>query len=80
MARNSGRTTPKAHIWGSTLVADGKVYVGNETGTLSVLAAGKQKKVLAAIDFKEPIYSTPVAADGTLYVATQSKLYALRQK
>lgn len=67
----------EAHIWGSTLAADGKIYVGNETGILTVLAQGKEKKLLSTIDFKEPIYSTPVAANGVLFLATQSRLYAL---
>ena len=31
----------KAHMWGSTLVADGKVYVGDEDGDFVVLAANK---------------------------------------
>ncbi|MFM7804515.1 MAG: PQQ-binding-like beta-propeller repeat protein, partial [Verrucomicrobiota bacterium] len=29
----------KAHMWGSTLAADGKVYVGDEDGDFVVLAA-----------------------------------------
>src|SRR5258708_13582249 len=34
----------KAHIWGSTLVADGKVYIGDEDGDFIVMAANKGKK------------------------------------
>jgi outer membrane protein assembly factor BamB len=67
----------KAHVWGSTLVADGKVYVGDEDGDLCVLAAGKEKKVLAEANFGAPIYSTPIVANGVLYVSTQTHLYAL---
>ena len=37
----------KAHMWGSTMVADGKVYVGDEDGDFVVLAANKEKKVLS---------------------------------
>jgi outer membrane protein assembly factor BamB len=68
----------EGHVWGSTLVGDGKVYVGNENGSLAILAAGKEKKVIATIDFKDPILATPVAADGVLYVATGTNLYAIR--
>jgi len=68
----------QARIWGSTLLADGKVYVGNENGTLLVLAAGRELKKLAEIDFAAPILSTPVAANGVLYVATDKHLYALQ--
>jgi outer membrane protein assembly factor BamB len=68
----------ESHIWGSTLLGDGKVYVGNESGTLTILAAGKQKKLIGTIDFKDPIYSTPIVAGGTMYLATSSNLYAIQ--
>jgi outer membrane protein assembly factor BamB len=66
-------------IWASTLVADGRVYVGTRKGDFWVLAAGKEKKVLSTIHLDEPINGTAVAANGTLYVTTMTRLYALRQ-
>ena len=69
----------QSRIWGSTLVADGKVYVGNENGALTVLAAGRKLKKLAEIDFAAPLYSTPVVANGVLYITTEKHLYALQQ-
>ncbi len=65
-------------IWGSTLVADGRVYIGNRAGELSILAAGKEKKVLGKIDFGQPVLSTAVAANGVLFVATGQTLYAVK--
>ncbi len=67
----------KAHIWGSTLAADGKVYIGTEDGTFFVFAASREKKLLSQATFGEPIYSTPIAANGVLYVQTPTHLYAL---
>ena len=77
----------KAHMWGSTLVADGKVYVGDEDGDLVVFASDKQKKILSkmTVDGKEEegpnlgasIYSTPVAANGTLYIQSNKHLFAV---
>lgn len=71
------------HIWGSPLVVDGKVFIGTEEGELIVLGTGKELKVLCgedgeepAVEFSGPIYSSPVAANGVLYIATQSHLYA----
>lgn len=69
-----------SHIWGSTLVVDGKVFIGNEDGELLILKVGKEKEEIGAVDFPDPIYSTPLAANGTLYVMTQSRLYAYQQK
>ncbi len=66
-------------IWGSTLVADGRVYVGTRRGDFWVLAAGKELRVISSIRLREPISGTPVAANGTLYVATAARLYALQK-
>ncbi|MBL9139818.1 MAG: PQQ-binding-like beta-propeller repeat protein [Verrucomicrobiales bacterium] len=66
----------KAHMWGSTLVADGKVYVGDEDGDLVVLAATKEKKVLSETNLNAPVYSTPVVANGVLYIASNTHLFA----
>ncbi len=68
-----------SRIWGSTLVADGKVYLPNEDGQLVVLAATKEKELLAEIEFFTPIYSSPVVANDVLYVATQTHLYAMKK-
>ena len=67
----------KAHMWGSTMVADGKVYVGDEDGDLVVLEASKTKKVLSETNLGAPVYSTPVVANGVLYIASNTHLYAL---
>src|SRR5882672_9395252 len=66
----------KAHMWGSTLVADGRVYVGDEDGDFAVLAASKVKKVLSEVNLGAPVYSTPVVANGVIYVASNTHLYA----
>jgi outer membrane protein assembly factor BamB len=65
-------------IWSSTLVADGKVYVGSLRGDFWVLAAGRDYKVISRIDLGEPVHATPTAANGTLYVGTMHRLLALQ--
>jgi outer membrane protein assembly factor BamB len=67
----------KAEIWGSTLVADGKVYLGTQK-SLWIFAAGREKKVLHEIRLGSPVYSTPVAANGVLYVASHRYLWAVQ--
>jgi len=66
-------------IWGSTLVADGKVYVGTRSRQFLVLAAAKEKRVIATIELDSRTCSTPVAANGVLYVATLQQLYAVKE-
>jgi outer membrane protein assembly factor BamB len=67
----------KAHMWGSTLVADGKVYVGDEDGDFVVLAADKTKKVLSETNLGAPVYSTPIVANGVMYLGSQTHLFAI---
>ena len=67
-------------IWGSTLVADGKVYVGTKRRLFWTLKHDKTPAVLARISMPDPICATPVAANGTLYVATAQELYAIEDR
>jgi len=67
-----------SHIWGSALVADGKVFIGNEDGYLTILKAGREKEMIAEIDMKSPIYSSPVAANGVLYIQTHTHLFSIK--
>jgi outer membrane protein assembly factor BamB len=67
----------KAHMWGSTFVADGKCYVGDEDGDVVVLAATKELKVLSEVNMGSPVYSTAIVANGTMYIGTQTHLFAI---
>ncbi len=69
----------KGEAWASPLVADGKVYLGTRSGTFYVFAASREKELLSTIDLDQPISSTATAANGVLYVATMSRLYAVQQ-
>ncbi len=59
------------------LVADGKVYLGTKKG-FSVLAVGKQKKVLGEIRLGAPIWTTPIVANGVLLVSSDCYLWAVK--
>jgi len=70
----------KSAMWGSPMLVDGKVYIGDENEHINIFAHGRQKKVINVVEMGEPIYATPIAANGVLYVATKSKLYALAEE
>jgi len=69
----------KGEIWASTLVADGKVYIGTRRGDFWVLAASKKKRVISSIELDSPMHGSPIAANGVLYIATMKKLYAVKK-
>ncbi|MEE8451329.1 MAG: PQQ-binding-like beta-propeller repeat protein [Thermoguttaceae bacterium] len=64
-------------ICGSPMVADGKVYLGTERNYLWVLKAGKQLEVISSMRMRDSVSTTPVAANGVLYVLTNKHLYAV---
>jgi outer membrane protein assembly factor BamB len=66
----------EGEVWASPLVADGKVYLGTRSGAFYIFAADKQKKLLSSTQFGVPISGTATAANGVLYIATMTHLYA----
>jgi len=67
-------------IWGSPYVVDGKVFLGDEDGDVAVLQHGRELKVLATNDMQNSVYTTPVAANGVLYIANRRLLVAIGEK
>ena len=69
----------KGHIWSSPLLADGKVYIGNEDAYMTILPATEEydEEKVVEIDMMTPIYSSTIAANGVLYVATHTHLFAI---
>lgn len=69
-------------IWGSALVADGKVYVGTRRAEFVVLAATREKKVISTIQLGvgENVNGTVTAANGVLFLPTMHRLLALQTK
>src|SRR5262249_1615265 len=66
-----------AAVWGSALVADGRIYLGDEDGDVTVLATGKTKKVIAEQNMGSAVYATAVPAHGRLYANNLNQLFAI---
>jgi len=118
-----------SHIWGSTLVADGKVFIGNEDGIVTVfhvdamkklseesggeistravtqseevdgkrvpftiveitdktgkktkLAKDRTEALLHEVEMPGSVFSSPVYANGVLYITTGSHLFAVENQ
>lgn len=66
--------------WGSPLIVDGKVYIGDEDGDIAVFKHGKEMELLAENLMDSSVYSTPIVANGVLYISTKDTLYAIGSK
>ncbi|HUR57626.1 MAG TPA: PQQ-binding-like beta-propeller repeat protein [Opitutaceae bacterium] len=70
-----------SNIWGSPLVADGKLFLQIGEGAVHIFALGREKKVLVKNEsLPDMAHGTPVAANGVLYLTGQKKLYAIAAK
>jgi len=66
-------------IWGSPMVIDGKVYLGDEDGDVIVLEASKEKKLIGTMNMGSSVYATAVPANGTLFIMNRNQLWALAE-
>jgi outer membrane protein assembly factor BamB len=68
-----------AAIWGSPMIIDDKVFLGDEDGDITVLQHGRELKVLSEQNMGSSVYSTVVPANGTLFIMNRNQLYALAE-
>lgn len=61
--------------YSSPVVGDGKIYLLNEEGKLTVVRAGRDWEVLSTSRFEEDAYATPAIVDGRIYLRTAGHLY-----
>ena len=68
-----------AASWGSPLILNDKVYVADEDGEVSVfkLSAEPQTEPLAEISMGSSVYTSPVVANDTLFIANRNTLFAI---
>jgi len=76
-----------AAAWGSPLVVEDKVYIGDEDGDVAIFRHSADPEV--AMESGEPyygeinmgnsVYSTPIVADNVLYIANRTHLFAIEE-
>lgn len=67
-----------AAAWGSPLIVDGHVYIGDEDGDVSVFElTSTPHEPIAEIYMGNSLYTTPVVANGVLFIATRSHVFAI---
>jgi outer membrane protein assembly factor BamB len=77
--------------WGSPLVVDGKVYIGDEDGDVAIFRhsadpnlamkeeGGDMQPYYGEINMGNSVYSTPIVAGNVLYIANRTHLFAIAE-
>ena len=68
-----------AASWASPLIADGKVYIGDEDGDITVFALSAAQEMLGENNMGSSVYSTPIVANGVLFIANKDHLFAIEK-
>ncbi|MDZ4659966.1 MAG: PQQ-binding-like beta-propeller repeat protein [Bythopirellula sp.] len=75
-----------AAAWGSPLIVEDKVYIGDEDGEIAVFRHSADPAVAmeedeepyyGTCDMGNSVYSTPIVADNVLYVCNRTHLFAI---
>lgn len=66
-------------FYASPVAANGHIYLVNLSGKAATITAGDKAEVIWQSDFGERIAATPAIVDNTLYVRTDTKLFAFKQ-
>jgi hypothetical protein len=68
-----------AASWGSPLIVEEKVYIGDEDGDVTIFELSPELNIIAEQNMINSVYSTPVVANDTLFIANKSTLFAIKQ-
>jgi outer membrane protein assembly factor BamB len=68
-----------AAMWSSPLVADGKVYLGDEDGDVAIMQHGREFKLIKEVNMGSSVYSTAITANGVMYLMTRNQLFAIQE-
>jgi len=68
-----------AASWASPLIVEGKVYIGDEDGDITVFKLGKELEILSEFNMDSAVYTTPIVANDILYIANRNRVFAIQE-
>jgi outer membrane protein assembly factor BamB len=79
-----------AAAWGSPLIVEDKVYIGDDDGDVAIFRCsadpnvamkddGGQLVPISEINMGNSVYSTPIISDNVLYISNRTHLFAIAQ-
>lgn len=69
------RLQANGSYYSSPVTGDGKIYLVDQRGGLTVVSADRSCQILHHVDLEEEVYGTPALVDGQIYLRTNGHLY-----
>jgi len=67
-----------AASWASALIIGDKIYYSDEDGDIVVFKLSKEMEMLGEFNMGSAVYTTPVVANDTLFIANRNRIYAIQ--
>ncbi len=67
-----------AASWASALIVGDKIFYSDEDGDIVIFKLAKEMEMLGEFNMGSAVYTTPVVANDTLYIANRNKIYAIK--
>ncbi len=68
-----------AASWASPLIVENKVYISDEDGDIAIFEVSREMKMIGEINMGSAVYTSPVVASNTLFIANRNRLYAIEE-
>ena len=69
-----------AAIWAAPLIVDGRVYIADEDGDVTILRLSRDLESPVTIGMQHSVYATPITVNGVLYIASWGRLVAIESE
>ncbi len=66
-----------AACWGSAVIVDGHVYIGDEEGKICIFKHSKEYEEPVVIEMGNSVYTTPVVANNKLFIANKTHVFCI---
>jgi len=68
-----------AASWASPLIVEDRVYMGDEDGDITMFRLSSTQELLGELNMGSALYTTPIVARHTLYIANRNRLFAIQE-
>ena len=68
-----------AESWGSPLIVEDHVYIGDTDGDICVFKLSADMELLSEVSMQSSVVATPIVANNTMYIAVRNRIFAIQE-
>jgi outer membrane protein assembly factor BamB len=68
-----------AASWASPLIVEDRVYITDDEGEVAIFKLAKEMEKISEFNMDSAVFTTPVAANDTLFIANRNRIYSIAE-